>query len=164
MVNSFLFLFLYSVVLGQLITFLKFKESFKLKERLFGILSTSSSGITINNNGKLGQCMIASATGNNISYTGTGLSNFFSGTVKYSVTCWVKSTMVSGWVVKMGSSNNIGLWFGTNTARWVWNDSDSGKRIATVANSEDTTNWHHLAIVIDKTTISAIKYTFYFDG
>ena len=132
---------------------------------LSGNLTVTNSGATVDNNGKIGKCYIASGSINySISCTGTNLSNLFSGTVKYSFSCWVKSVMRSGWIVKLGTSNNIGLWFGLNDSRWVWNDSDNGRRITTVANSEDTTNWHHITVIVDKTTISSIKYKFYFDG
>lgn len=131
----------------------------------FGLDTVTSvnSGTTLNTFGKLGKYFHGTATTHQITFTDANLTNIISGAgKKYSCSFWAKPTLISGWSFKIGS--NVGLWWGANTSRWVWNDSDSGKRITSIENSEDTTNWHHYVAVIDKSNLSKIQYTFYTDG
>ena len=126
------------------------------------ITCSAPSGITYSD-GKIGKCLSASS---NVSVTATisNLANMLANGTSYSFTCWVKITnnVNSGWVIKLGT-NSCGLWWAKSAPRWVWNENDNGKRCANETISADT-EWHHLAIVVDKTVTNQITTRQYVDG
>ena len=115
--------------------------------------------------GKLGGCYTSTSSSQNITINFTNLSTVLANGKTYSLSCWVKPTGLptNGWVIKLGD-NSCGLWWAKSTARWVWNENDNGKRCANETISSDYTNWHHLAIVVDKTVSGKITTRQYVDG
>lgn len=117
------------------------------------------------NNGKIGSCATSTASNNTIQITMPNLPETFANGKKYTLTCWAKLTGNAsyGWVIHIGS-NSCGLWWGKSTARWVWNENDGGKACANPTISGDYNNWHHLAIVVDKTVSGKTTTYAYVDG
>lgn len=133
-----------------------------------GLLNTTvtNNGTTYSSTGgKLGGNYISTATNQTITVNFSNLSTMLANGKTYSLSCWVKPTGTpdNGWVIKLGS-NTCGLWWAKSEARWVWNENDNGKRCANPTISGDYTNWHHLAIVVDKTVNGKITTKQYVDG
>lgn len=132
-----------------------------------GLAETSLSSVSSNisyTTGKIGQCLSASS---NVSANliWPDLAAKLAKGNKYSLACWVKltNTVTSSWIIKLGS-NSCGLWWAASTARWVWNENDNGKRVASTPIADDFDNWHHLVVTIDKTTPSETVLCNYVDG
>lgn len=132
-----------------------------------GLAETSLSSVSSNisyTTGKIGQCLSASS---NVSANliWPDLAVKLAKGNKYSLACWVKLTnkVTSSWIIKLGS-NSCGLWWAASTARWVWNENDNGKRVASAPIADDFDNWHHLVVTIDKTTPSETVLCNYVDG
>ena len=128
-------------------------------------VAVTNNGATFNSVGKLGGTYLATASGQTITINFANLSTMLANGKTYTLTCWVKPTGTpnSGYVIKLGD-NSCGLWWAKSEARWVWNENDNGKRCANPTISADYTNWHHLAIVVDKTVSGKITTQQYVDG
>lgn len=126
---------------------------------------TNNGTTYLSSGGKLGGTYSATISEQIITIDLANLSTMLANGKTYTLTCWVKPTGTpsSGWVIKLGN-NSCGLWWAKSEARWVWNENDNGKRCANPTISADYTNWHHLAIVVDKTVSGKIITQQYVDG
>ena len=136
-----------------------------LRQQGLSNVTVTNNGAIFNSAGKLGGTYSATASGRTITIDFANLSTMLANGKTYTLTCWVKPTGTpsNGWVIKLGN-NNCGLWWAKSEARWVWNENDDGKRCANPTISADYTNWHHLAIVVDKTSSGKITTRQYVDG
>ena len=135
------------------------------QQGLSNVTATNNGATYLSSGGKLGGTYSATASGQTITINFANLSTMLANGKTYTLTCWVKPTGTpnSGWVIKLGD-NSCGLWWAKSEARWVWNENDNGKRCANPTISADYTNWHHLAIVVDKTVSGKITTQQYVDG
>lgn len=136
-----------------------------LRQQGLSDVEVTNNGAVFNSAGKLGGTYSSTTSGQTISVNLSNLSTMLANGKTYSLACWVKPTGTpsNGWVIKLGD-NSCGLWWAKSVARWVWNENDNGKRCANETISSDYTNWHHLAIVVDKTVSGKITTKQYVDG
>ena len=103
-------------------------------QSLENITYTVGSTVSMTGKGKLGKCPTAT-TNTALTYTLNGLSDYLANGKQYTFLCWAKKIQNNdGYLVRLGT-NSCGLWFGgmsDENYRWVWNENDNGKRIATV--------------------------------